>query len=243
VTPKQQAINLYNGNAVRYVGERHLIRRLPQGRTIETPACCLWGFPIQLTPRLLKHGTVTIHHEPDPDCWMVWLCTGDLESVLHLIPYPLPYVAFARDNRLRGYSFEKLTRKLMKSLPPIQWHRHPEQQHQFGGGGGGGGPSKTAKENEKLNNQLLKQQLAAMGKEQPEMPAFIPPPAPKYAPPPSQTSQDAEAAAQEFRRASKMRRGFARSKLGAGDTGRPSTSTPSTPAPVATAQGAKSTLG
>jgi hypothetical protein len=242
VTPKQQAIDLYNGNAVRYVGERHLIRRLPQGRTIETPQCCLWGFPIRLTPRLLKHGTVTIHHEPDPDCWMVWLCTGDLESVLHLIPYPLPYIAFARDNRLRGYSFERLTRKLMKSLPPIQWHRHPEQQHQFGGGGGGG-PSKTAKENEKLNNQLLKQQLAAMGKEQPEMPAFIPPPAPKYAPPPSQTSQDAEAAAQEFRRASKMRRGFARSKLGAGDTGRPSTSTPSTPAPVATAQGAKSTLG
>ncbi len=242
MTPKQQAIDLYNGNAVRYVGERHLIRSLPQGRTIETPQCCLWGFPIRLTPRLLKHGTVTIHHEPDPDCWMVWLCTGDLESVLHLIPYPLPYVAFARDNRLRGYSFEKLTRKLMKSLPPIQWHRHPEQQHQFGGGGGGG-PSKTAKENEKLNNQLLKQQLAAMGKEQPEMPAFIPPPTPKYAPPPSQTSQDAEAAAQEFRRASKMRRGFARSKLGAGDTGRPSTSTPSTPAPVATAQGAKSTLG
>lgn len=241
MTAKQQALNLYSGNAVRYVGERHAIRRLPQGKVIETPQCCLWGLPIRLTPRTLKHGTVTIHHEPEPNCWMVWLCTGDLESVLHLIPYPLPYIAFARDNRLRGYSFEKLTRKLMKNSALPAWHTQPEQQHQFGGGGGGG-PSKTAKENEKLNNQLLKQQLAAMGKEQPEMPMFVPPLAPKYAPPPSQTSQDAEAAAQEFRRSARMRRGFAKSKLGAGDTGR-SSATPSSVAPAATAQGSKSTLG
>ena len=127
----------------------------------------------------------------------------------------------------------------MKNSAPLTWHTQPEQQHQFGGGGGGG-PSKTQRENEKLNNQLIKQQLAAMSKEAPEMPAFVAPPTPKYAPPPNQTSQDAEAAAQEFRKAAKMRRGFAKSKLGAGDTGRASTPAP---APAATAQGAKSTLG
>lgn len=241
VTSKQQALNLYNNDAVRYVTERHLIRTLPKGRTIETPTCCLWGFPILITPRTIKHGTVPIYHEPNPNCWMVWLCTGDLRTVLHLIPYPLPFIAFARDNRLRGYSFEKLTRKLMKKSALSAWHPQPEQQHQFGGGGGGG-PSKTQRENEKLNNQLIKQQLAAMSKEAPEMPAFVAPPTPKYAPPPNQTSQDAEAAAQEFRKAAKMRRGFAKSKLGAGDTGR-SSATPPPVAPAATAQGAKSTLG
>lgn len=253
MTPKQQAINLYEGNAVRYVGERHRIRRLPQGKVIETHDCCLWGFPICLTPRLLKRGTVRIHHEPDPNCWMVWLCTGNLDHILHLIPYPLPFIAFARDNRLRAYSFEKLTRKLMKTPPPA-WHNQSEQQHQLGGGQRG--PSKTQRENERLNNELIKRQLEQMSKEQPEVPMFIPPPAPKYAPPPSQTSQDAEAAAFEFRKAAKMRRGFARSKLGAGDTGAaPSPTTGMTPLPTApptptpapnpapTAPGGKPTLG
>jgi hypothetical protein len=242
MTPKQQAMSLYaqRPNPWEYVMDRHLIRMLPQGHLIDTPECCLWGFPIRLTPRVLKHGTVTIHHEPNPNCWMVWLCTGDLAHVLSLIPYPLPHIAFARDNRLRGYSFEKLTRKLMKTSSPT-WHTQPEQQHQFKGGKQPE-QTKTQKENEKLNNQLLKQQLAAMGKEAPAMPTFVAPPPPKYAPPPSQTSQDAEAAAQEFRRATKMRRGFAKSKLGAGDTGR-SSPTSAAPAPAATAQGSKPTLG
>jgi hypothetical protein len=238
MTPKQQALNLFKGDHFRYLHQRSRIRALPQGQVIETPECCLWGFPIRLIPHLLNRGAVTIHHEPKPDCWMVWLCAGTLSHVLPLIPYPLPLIAFARDNRnLRWYQFDELTKKIMKTTASsLSWHNQPEQQHQFGGGGGG--PSKTQKENEKLNNQLLKQQLASMSQSAPEMPAFVAPKPPKYAPPPSQTSQDAEAAAQEFRRASKMRRGFARSKLGAGDTG-----ARSAPAPSATAQGSKSTLG
>jgi hypothetical protein len=107
-----------------------------------------------------------------------------------------------------------------------------------------GGPppkSKTERENEKLNNQMLKAQLAQMGKEQ-EMPAYEAPPAPKYAPPPSSTSQDTEAAAQEAMRAAKRRRGFAKSRLAAPMAGASVVST--APAGTKTTLGpAKSTLG
>lgn len=106
--------------------------------------------------------------------------------------------------------------------------------------GGGGGPTKTQKENDKLNNQLLKAQLKNMNKEEPEMPVYTPPPMPKYAPPPSSTSADAEAAAMEARKKAARRRGFARSKLGAGNTGALGSSGSGG---SAVAQGSKNKLG
>lgn len=119
------------------------------------------------------------------------------------------------------------------------WHDQPEQQHQFGGGGAPEA-SKTAKENEKLNNQLLKQQLSQIGKTE-HMPALPPIPAPqKIAPPPSATPADAEAAAREAQRRTRMRRGFMKSRLGAGDTG---AAPKPAPAPSTVAQGTKPTLG
>jgi len=118
------------------------------------------------------------------------------------------------------------------------WHNQPEQQHQFGGGGAPK-QSKVQKENEQLNNKLLRQQLEQIGKE-PEVPVMAPLPAqPKFAPPPSATPADAESASREAQRRTRMRRGLMRSKLGAGDTGAPTT----TPIPSPVSQGAKPTLG
>ena len=226
MTPKQIAIDLFNGNCFDYVAQRQSIRRLPEGRVIETPTCCLWGFPVRYDPAATHYP---IQPEPHPDAWLVWLCTGTIEGILDLIPYPLPYIIFARDNRLRTYKFQTITSKIMK------WHSQLEQQHQFGGGAPG--PTKTQKENDRLNNALLKQQLNQKPEELPPPPAFAMPAAPKYAPPPSQTSQDTESAAREVARANRRRRGFAASRLGAGNTGasRPSSSAPS--------QGTKTTLG
>lgn len=75
------------------------------------------------------------------------------------------------------------------------------------GGGGGAGPSATARENERLNNMLLKKQLAESGKMS-GMGDFKIPPAPVYAPPPSSTSADAAAAANETRQQAVQRRGI-----------------------------------
>lgn len=112
--------------------------------------------------------------------------------------------------------------------------------------GGGPSQSKTAKENERLNNQLLKQQLAQMSKSQPEAAPITIPKPPVYAPPPTQTSMDAEAAAQEFRRNMRRRRGFLASKLtqgtgAAGGTGAPGL--PTSPAPTPVSTGGNPTLG
>lgn len=229
MTAKQTAMDLFDGDDFMYVAQRRSIRRLPQGYVIETPDCVLWGFPVRYDPAATHYR---IEHHQDPDTWLVWLCAGTIRGILDLIPYPLPRIMFARDNRLRTYKFQTITSKLMK------WHNQPEQQHQLGGGKPAG-PTKTQRENDMLNNQLLKQQLAQKPAEIPAAPVLTLPPAPKYAPPPQQTSQDTDAAAREVARANRRRRGFQASRLGAGNTGatRPAAS------PSAPSSGTKTTLG
>lgn len=100
--------------------------------------------------------------------------------------------------------------------------------------------SKTQKENEKLNNQLLKYQIDQMkkGTEEAAMPSYEAPEPPIYAPPPTSTPADAEAQASEYMRAMKRRRGFTKSRL-AGETGGASKA----PSPSGATQGSKSKLG
>ena len=75
-------------------------------------------------------------------------------------------------------------------------------------GGGAPGPSATQKENDTLNNALLRKQLAEANKKKKEAPDFKIPAAPVYASPPSSTSADAEAATRESYLASLRRRGL-----------------------------------
>lgn len=123
-------------------------------------------------------------------------------------------------------------------MKSITWHIQLEQQHQFRGGKAPE-PSKVQKENDRLNNMLLQKQLASFGKEAPMPPVPPLPKPPKFAPPPSQTPADAEAAGREFQRNRRLRRGIARSRLGAGDSG----GAQAAPSPAAVAQGTKPTLG
>lgn len=85
-------------------------------------------------------------------------------------------------------------------------------------GGKPSGPSEQDKRNARLQEQLLKKQLA---EKPPEiaMPAIEMPKPQVFAPPPQQTSQDTEAAAREMKQAMRRKRGILRSRLGAGDTG------------------------
>jgi hypothetical protein len=239
-TPKQTAMNMYDSEED-YIFDRWKIGCLPDGQIIELPHLVLWGFPIELSS--VEPGKeITFNQKADnPDTWVVWLFVGDLKDVLEAIPFHLPNIVFARRGNLRNYDATSLLQRIqnMKRSSPLKWSNQLEQQHQFGGGKPS--QSKVQKENEMLNNELLKQQLAAAKAGAPELPAYEIPKAeiPVYAPPPTATSADAEAAAQEFKRQQRARRGFQRSKLGAGDTGG---ITKSTPAPTSTAQGTKTKL-
>lgn len=81
------------------------------GHVIETEHLHLWGFPIHLQ-EAYNPPIVLTHQRKDPDTWFVWWMEGDISYVWAAIPYPLPFIIFARDNRLKAYTFEALSRKL-----------------------------------------------------------------------------------------------------------------------------------
>jgi hypothetical protein len=49
---------------------------------------------------------------PAPDCWHVWMAAGDWVWMLReYLPYPLPWVSWERDFKLRFWPLEKLLAK------------------------------------------------------------------------------------------------------------------------------------
>lgn len=76
------------------------------------------------------------------------------------------------------------------------------------GGGGAPSQSQTSKDNERLNNALLRKQLAEANNKKNNVEALKVPPAPVYAPAPTSTNQDAAAASDEARRQAIRRRGL-----------------------------------
>ena len=124
LTPLQRILNTshYAGDVDKLNHECGVIRA-NGGTIVEVKGLMLWGFPVMretiCEPVDLESET---HYQfrclPDDahDAWFVWLCSGDITNVLDHMPYPLPYIIFARDKRnLRCYSLSALKRRLPKN--------------------------------------------------------------------------------------------------------------------------------
>jgi hypothetical protein len=83
------------------------------GHIFERPDICLWGFPIHHS-EVLDPPVSILTPRSEVDTWFVWYLYGDLRKVWSLIPYKLPLIIFARDHKLRVYSFESLAKKLSR---------------------------------------------------------------------------------------------------------------------------------
>lgn len=46
----------------------------------------------------------------NPNCWWVYLLVGDFRFLLSLLPYPLPYIGWERNNVPRSYKLDHLKR-------------------------------------------------------------------------------------------------------------------------------------
>lgn len=110
----QQALDLYKGDTAQMEQEASAILRLMEGRIVATQGLMLWGFPVHIGDELPE--SIEIEDYADPDAWMVWLAVGKVSfnAVMSAMPYPLPRVIFARDNRLKCYNLERL----IQHLPP-----------------------------------------------------------------------------------------------------------------------------
>lgn len=81
--------------------EAHLLH----GYVFSTPSAFLMGRPIAKdAPHALQADPWYVFPFDECDCWMVWLAAGDVAEMIRLIPYPLPWLAWARrDGALRFY--------------------------------------------------------------------------------------------------------------------------------------------
>lgn len=109
----EQALHLYKGDFDAMYADACSISNLIGGRIVVGKNLMLWGFPVHVGDTMPDH--LPIADYADPDAWMVWLAVGTLSAgaVREAMPYPLPRVIFARDNRLRCYNLETLLRHLL----------------------------------------------------------------------------------------------------------------------------------
>src|ERR1044072_1189109 len=62
----------------------------PKNLALARPVCIHWTPEEIGNPRKIPALTEI------PDCWYVWAAIGDMPFLLSLIPYELPWIAFAR---------------------------------------------------------------------------------------------------------------------------------------------------
>ncbi len=104
--------------------------------TFEYDFCChLLNGCIFCTPDAFIMGRAVDRHAPEdlilepahefrnPNAWLVWLAAGNMGCLPMFTPYPLPWVGWQRDNRLRWYRSSSLVprvtaRGILRVLPP-----------------------------------------------------------------------------------------------------------------------------
>lgn len=50
----------------------------------------------------------------NPDTWLIYLAAGDLMEFFSREPYPLPWVGWERDNKLRFYRMEAVKQRILR---------------------------------------------------------------------------------------------------------------------------------
>jgi hypothetical protein len=108
-TPVQIAAKVYLGEKCARSFEDDLLLHLLHGYVFSTPEMFMMGRPVR------RDGTYENITDPtykfaDPDSWLVYLASGDLQIFFKHEPYPLPYIGFERENSLRFYSRERIKR-------------------------------------------------------------------------------------------------------------------------------------
>ena len=88
---------------------------LVSGYVYVTPANLALARPVssKWSAKRLSDSSKTIGLTECADCWYVWAAIGDVDYLLSLIPYPLPFIAFARrktgraPSKIKFYQFNR----------------------------------------------------------------------------------------------------------------------------------------
>lgn len=111
MTPFDKALAVYIRHPTKRDFGEDIAAHLRSGYVISAP----WGFVafrpvLRDSPEELIVDPITVF--PYADTWHVWLAAGDWRRLLlrHL-PFPLPWISWEREFRLRFWSLEKLLAK------------------------------------------------------------------------------------------------------------------------------------
>lgn len=116
MSPYELAREVYRHEASARTFEEDVALHFRFGYVFSTPDAFIMGRPIQHDA---PHEEIILPWVtfPDPDCWLVWLAAGPkaLEIFLRHEPFPCPYFAWERDNRLRFYTRSQLIRNVTRT--------------------------------------------------------------------------------------------------------------------------------
>ena len=108
MTPVEGAAAVYEREGCARTFREDLEAHLLHGYVFSTPSCFLMGRPVVkgADPVLIVNPWHVFERERC-DCWMVYLCAGDMREAFVFAPYALPWVCWQRKNKLRYHCFER----------------------------------------------------------------------------------------------------------------------------------------
>jgi hypothetical protein len=111
MTPFGQAIEAHQRGRGPRSFEEDLVLHLQHGFVFSTPDFFIMGRAVVRTaaPEWILDPANPFARE-DCDTWLVYLAAGDLGKAWSILPWPLPWLAFERNNDLRFYELARIRR-------------------------------------------------------------------------------------------------------------------------------------
>ncbi|QIF01956.1 hypothetical protein [Roseimicrobium sp. ORNL1] len=92
--------------------EEDLAAFIHTGRVYITPTCVLFA---KAVPSHREYHEPWDTWEPhECDAWLVWLAAGDLAEFFQYVPYELPWLVWARRDRLRKWPYDLARRHILQ---------------------------------------------------------------------------------------------------------------------------------
>ena len=117
MTPVERAAAVYQQEWCARTFREDLEAHLLNGYVFSTPETFVMGRLVQhdADPALIVNPW---HRFETGDCWMVYLAAGKIvKDPYRWVPYPLPWVAFERENQLRVWPLERVLRLCGEKCP------------------------------------------------------------------------------------------------------------------------------
>lgn len=114
MVPCQEARAVYEKEPCARSFSEDVSAHMRTGFVISTPWCFVLARPVwsKAPAADIVNPLVMFHHRMDvSDCWHIYLMAGLVEAAVDYIPFPLPFISFERNNRLRVLPMGRFLRK------------------------------------------------------------------------------------------------------------------------------------